>query len=101
MKRVSYSGQVFLTGDAVADALLEYAAVLARAGQADRVTVPGIGEGGRVTRFDLLVGPASQIIAEAVEHLNEDLVDEALIADLEVRGRRARAGRIGEGHDGT
>jgi len=101
MKRVSYSGQIFLTGDAVADALLEYAAVLARAGQADKVNLPGIGEGGRVTRFDLLVGPASQIIAEAVEFVGEELVDDELIADLEVRGRRARAGRIGEGHDGA
>ena len=99
MKRVSYSGDAFLTGDAIADALLDYAAVLARADQADRVTVPGIGDDGRVTRFDLLVGPASQLVAEAVELVGEELVDEELVHDLEVRGRRARAGRIGEEHD--
>lgn len=96
MMRVTYAGGSFLTGDRLAASLLDYAAVLARAGQADRVTVPGIGEDDRVTRFELLVGPASQLIAEAVEFGGDELEDADLVEDLVVRGRRARAGRIGE-----
>ncbi len=96
MKRVAYAGGSFLTGDTIADALLDYAAVLARAGQADRVTVPGIGADDRVTEFDMVVGPASQLIAEAVELAGEELDAPDFVADLEVRARRARAGRIGE-----
>src|SRR5690606_32012646 len=96
MKRVSYAGGEFLTGDLIPDALLDYAAALARAGQADHVAAPGIGGDDRVTRFDLVVGPASQLIAESLEVAGEELEAEEFVAELELRGRRARAGRVGE-----
>jgi hypothetical protein len=100
MKRVSYGGSSFLTGDVIADALLDYAAILARAGQADRVTVPGVSTEGRVTVFDLVVGPASQLLAESVESAGSELEAPDLIEEFERLGRRARAGRTGEpGHD--
>ena len=101
MKRIGYAGGGFLTGDRIADALLEYAALLARAGTADRVSVPGLGEDDRVTEFDLVVGPASQLIAESVEFAGTELEDDALVDELQVRGRRARAGRIGEPGEGS
>ena len=96
MKRVGYAGGAFLTGDSIADALLDYAAVLARAGQADRIRIPAIGADDHPTEFDLVVGPASQLIAEPVEFRGEELEAPALVADLERRGRRARAGRFDE-----
>ena len=96
MKRISYAGGSFVTGDLIADAVLDYAAVLARAGQADRVTVPGLGGDDRLTEFDLVVGPASQLVAEAVEFGGDELESRELLDDLRVRERRARAGRIGE-----
>jgi hypothetical protein len=96
MKRIAYANGSFVTGDRISDALLDYAATLARAGQADRVTIPAVGTDDALRRFDLVVGPASQLIAEPVEFAGEELADDALVADLEHRGRLARAGRLGE-----
>jgi len=96
MKRISYGGSTILTGDSIADALLDYATALARAGSADHVRVPGLGPLGRVELFDLVIGPASQVYAE--NSLGEDeIFDEAFVADLRHRMRVAAAGRLGEG----
>ena len=96
MRRVAYAGGSFLTGDRIADALLDYAATLARAGQADRVSIPALGTDDEILAFDLVVGPASQLISEPIEFAGEELDDDALITELERRGRLARAGRLGE-----
>lgn len=72
---MSYGGGAFVTTDEVAEALLEYAAVLANAGRAATLDVPAVGaEGPEVLK--VLVGPASQIVAEPVAEP---------VADLEVR----------------
>lgn len=94
MKRLTYAGDSFLTGDAIADALLDYATTLARADVADHVVVPGLSRDGARTRFDIVVGPASQLIAEQVEGVGEELVDDAFVADLAHRSRLAAAGRV-------
>lgn len=94
MKRIGYAGGSFLTGDRIADAVLDYAAVLARAAQADRVRIPALGVDDSVRMLDLVVGPASQFIAEPVDVPGDELLDADLVADLELRGRRARAGRF-------
>lgn len=94
MKRVTYAGDFFVTGDVVADALLDYATVLARADVADHVVVPGRSRDGALTSFDIVVGPASQLLAEHVEGLGEELVDDDFVADLRRRSRLAAAGRV-------
>lgn len=61
MRHISYAETLFATDERVGALVMEYAAVLARAGSADTVTVPGRrGEGG-VEPVEILVGPASQI----------------------------------------
>jgi hypothetical protein len=61
MKTVHYDGSVILTGDDVADAVIEYAAALGNGNRADVVRVPSIAEDGTTTTTTTLLGPASQI----------------------------------------
>lgn len=61
MKVISTGTDRFLTSDAVADAVLEFAGVLARAGTADTIAIPFVQDSGEVAEARLLLGPASQI----------------------------------------
>lgn len=71
-----------LTGAAIADAVLRYAAALARVGTAATVEVPGRTEHGIAGRFKFLIGPASEIIVEPTDD-EDELEDEAFVAWVE------------------
>lgn len=92
MKRISYAGGVIVTGDEIADTIMDYAAMLARAGIADHVRVPAIASDDSVFSVDLLIGPASQLIAEPVDSPHDDLVDRDLVEDLRHKARLVRGG---------
>lgn len=89
MKCINYVGRDLLTGDRIADAIMDYATVLARRARADRVDIPILVDD-RVSRVEIILGPASQILAEAVPDGREEPVDEELIADLGMRAGRLR-----------
>jgi hypothetical protein len=89
VKEVSYVGDAFITGDAIADAVLDYGVALANAGHADKVVVPGIGRDGD-GEFDLLIGPASQLSAASVDYTGPELENPALVADIRDRISRQR-----------
>lgn len=93
MRRVTYAGGTFLTGDRIADALLDYAAQIARADSADHLVVPTIGPGGERGTVDVVLGPASQLLAERENLEISDVEDAAFVEDLERRGRLAGVGR--------
>jgi hypothetical protein len=61
MKYIHYNGQATIAADDVADAVIEYAAVLGSNGKTDTVDVPTFDEDGRAAIETLLIGPASQI----------------------------------------
>ena len=61
MKRISTGAERFLTSDAVADSVLDYAGVLARVNTAETITIPFVDEHGAPAEARLLLGPASQI----------------------------------------
>src|SRR5207248_5731644 len=67
------TGTSFLTGDDVADAVLEYAWVLAQYGRHDLVRVPTLHPDGSAGRSTLLIGPMSQISSEDVVAAGDDL----------------------------
>jgi hypothetical protein len=92
MKRISYAGGAIVTGDRLADAVMDYAAALARADLADHVRVPALAADESITEFDLLIGPASQLIAERIEIPVDELEDEELVAELLRRSRMVRGG---------
>ena len=81
VKRLLYAGGSFLTGDRIADAVLDYAAELANAGKAARLEVPALDLEQQHERISLIVGPASQIIAEPVT-VGQEMDDEAFTAQL-------------------
>jgi hypothetical protein len=81
VKRILYAGGSFLTGDRIADAVLDYAAELANAGKAAKLDVPALDLEQRPERVSLLVGPSSQILAEPVS-LGREIDDETFTALL-------------------
>jgi hypothetical protein len=89
MKCISYVGRDLLTGDRIADAIMDYATVLARRARADRVDIPVLVDDG-VSHVEIILGPASQIAVETVTNEREDPVDEELVADLGRRAARLR-----------
>lgn len=101
MKRILYAGGGFLTEDAVADALMEYANVLAVVDSADVVTFPGIDDGGTVREIKIIVGPASQIVAMSSDEPSVDLRSQAALEDLRERAMRRLPNSIGVAEAGT
>lgn len=83
MDRIHYAGDSVVTGSAIARAVLEYAKALAKANQSETVEIPTLAPDGSISRSTLLIGPASQLIAE-VEPAEggadrEELVDDELV----------------------
>lgn len=90
MRRVSYASTAFTTDHRVADAIFEYARVLAAVDQADVVEVPGLDELGVPRTYQLIVGPASQIVAHDVDDPQVELDVEPVLHEL----RRRREHRL-------
>jgi hypothetical protein len=84
MQRIYYAGDHFLTGTAIANALVSYAAALAQRGTAGAIEIPVRHEDdGRAAVVNFLVGPASQIMTEEVESRDgEEVRDDELVKRL-------------------
>jgi hypothetical protein len=63
MREVAYAGGTFVTGDDIAEALLEYAAELANAARAATVHVPARGTLGQDVDVAIVIGPSSQLMS--------------------------------------
>jgi hypothetical protein len=73
MKYIHYNGRATMAADSVADAVVEYAAVLGANGKTDTVDVPTFDGDGQAAIETLLIGPASQItLSPAPEDELED-----------------------------
>ncbi|QSB22221.1 hypothetical protein [Curtobacterium sp. 24E2] len=86
MKYVNYAGAVrVLTGDAVADAVIRYAAALHQSRLSDVVSVPTTDEFGAASTVELLLAPAVAVALEPAP--DDDLEPEggAFLADLSRR----------------
>jgi hypothetical protein len=67
VKRILYGGGGFLTDNAIAEALMDYASVLAIVESADVVGFEGVDEDGKVRVYKLLIGPSSQILCVSTD----------------------------------
>jgi hypothetical protein len=85
VKRIAYADTVFVTDDGVADALMAYARTLALVSAADVVQVPGLDSSGVLRTFELLVGPASQMISSDVDDEPVAMAAEEAVEDLSQR----------------
>ncbi len=86
MKRIRYAGGSFVTGDGIADALLDFAAELANAGKAAKLEVPARDLEQRAAVVALVIGPSSQLMAEPVAGESE-MLDEEFTTELRLRTR--------------
>lgn len=82
MRIIFYAGDEYLTGDDIADALLEYSRALGDDDRAEIIEIPVRNDGGQVVSAKFLIGPASQIVTEAVDGRGPEVVDIELVARL-------------------
>jgi len=85
MKQITYAGTSFVTGTDIADALLALAAALGGSAATASVRVPALAGDNTLTTVDLVIGPASEIVANAVQVAGDELVDEAAVRDLNLQ----------------
>jgi len=88
VKRILYSSGGFLTDDAIAEALMDYASVLAIIDSADVVKCEGVDDEGKVRQYELLIGPSSQILSASTDEPDVAMDVEGAVAEL-----RRRAGQ--------
>ena len=86
VKRILYAGGSFLTGDGIADAVLDYAAELANAGKAAKLDVPALDLEQRREQVSLVIGPSSQLMAEPIV-VGQEMEDETFTQQLRRRTR--------------
>jgi len=103
MRRIHYANGTLITGDAIADVIVRYAAALAKQGLAVELDVPVLDENGQPDTALLLLGPASQILAEH-DPSDDDLIDAEFLATTEksiVALGTPRAGFVQRGTENT
>ena len=83
MKRIHYASGSLLTGDAIADVLVKYAAALATNAAAAEVRAPAILESGERGEAVMLLGPASQILAENEPFAGAELRDDEFVQSID------------------
>ncbi len=82
MQEIIYAGESFITSNAIAQAVLAYSQALALNDLSDRVTIPVVDGGGDVVDTTLLIGPASQLVAQETLYSETELPEE-VVAELE------------------
>lgn len=82
MQLILYAGGTFLTGDDLADALLDYGRALGAEDKAEVVRLPIVGDDGFPAVATLLIGPASQIVAQSVRSAHPEPRDPELVTKL-------------------
>jgi len=82
MKRIHYTDDTWLTGGDIADAIVHYAAALAKRGSSEAVDIPVRTSEGTLDTISILLGPASQLVVEQEDSEYDEIVDELLVARL-------------------
>ncbi len=85
---VHYTGGTVLMADDVAEALMQYARVLAAAQDSDVLVIPVVDEHGEIVTAEFLVGPSSQLLAVPAPGVQERARDQAVLDDIRGRARR-------------
>jgi hypothetical protein len=101
MKYIVYGENRVMTGDAIAEAVIAYAAALGQNGTTDIVDVPTSDEHGTATTAELLLGPASQLMIEIAPDDELEPEDEALVAELVRRAAAVGGARFVDAASGS
>ncbi len=84
MRRVTYAGGSFVSGDRIVDVVARYAAANANAERAAEIDVPAVDIDGQPIKIGIVLGPASQLFSEPVLRERE-LEDDQFVAEMEER----------------
>jgi hypothetical protein len=79
MKIIHYAGDELMTGDDIADAVVQYAETLAVHETSASVEIPIVMENGDIVVASFLLGPASQLVAVPADSDLPDPVDRKLL----------------------
>ena len=90
MHKIHYAGDSIVTGSEIARALLDYAQALSQVTASATVEVPTLEEDGEHGRVELLIGPASQLVAHEVRTDEPDPVDHELVDRMTAEATRLR-----------
>lgn len=90
MKSITYAEKSWLLGDLAADAVVEYAVLLARTGSADSVDVSVLSLDGTAHSLTLVVGPATMMTSAPVDTALEAPNNDDAIALIHERMRIIR-----------
>jgi hypothetical protein len=82
MDQIHYAGNTIVTGSDIAHAVLAYAQALAANGDSATVTIPVQHRDGSTVTAEILIGPASQLIAERYDSAGPELEDVAVVTRL-------------------
>jgi hypothetical protein len=93
MMDLQYAGGTVTMSDDACATVLEYAAALARNSDSDTITIAVVGEDGERVEAEILIGPASQLLALPSKVPHRDLGDEAQIAQMVERTARLQPSR--------
>ncbi|WP_411698119.1 hypothetical protein [Conyzicola sp.] len=100
MKQVTYAGTSFITGTAIADSLLSLVAALGASNGSASVHVPALDAEDRPTSVDLVIGPASEVVAIEIQGAAPELIDEAAVEALDHQARALmRPQAVASSHD--
>ena len=88
MDQIKYAGNALVTGSEIAHAVLAYAQALASTGESATITIPVLHDDGSVVTAELLIGPASQLIAEPYESSAPEVEDAETVNGLNVAAAR-------------
>lgn len=93
MHRMSYAGEKFFVADAAVIALLDFAIVIADAGQAQPIAIPTVNEDGSIAIVRSTIGPASQIVAVPIDGGENDPDVSEFVEEISGRAKRYMRGR--------
>jgi hypothetical protein len=85
MQRISYAGSSVVTGTDIAQAVLSYAQALAVNDSSETISIPVLLPDGERGDASILIGPASQLIAEPATGDVDEITDETLVQRLTQR----------------
>ena len=82
MKHVTYGDKSVLVGDRAADLLVEYAAAIARRGDADHVTLSALGPDGHDVEVTFLLNVGATLVIETANTKQPEPENSAAEADM-------------------
>lgn len=87
MKSITYAEKSWLLGDAAADAVVEYAVLLAKTNSADSVDLQALSADGAPHLLTLVIGPATMMTAASEASVADEPDNEEAVAIIHERMR--------------